>query len=139
MKKYIIIVISIFLVFILLMNYTKGDIKNINFQEYEQLISDQEDFILVLGQENCNYCKDYLSKLNRVIRQYKVTFNYLDIELLNKNEKTKLESKINFEATPTTIFIFDGEEKTKYDRITGTADYDYIIKRLIKTEYIKEA
>ncbi|MDD2377536.1 MAG: thioredoxin family protein [Bacilli bacterium] len=140
MKKSIIIAIAIcfsFILLIILMNYTKGEIKNITFEEYNNLINNKEDFILIIGKEECSYCKDYLETLNVVIKNYDVTFNYLDTSLLSIDEQKKL-NKYRIGGTPTTIFIVDGEEKTIHNRIDGTADYDYIVNRLISTGYIKE-
>ncbi len=140
MKKALIIIstlVIMFIILLVLMGITKGEVKEITFKEYMTKIENKESFILYIGSSDCSHCFEYSRTLGRVIKNHEVTFYYVDIKNFNQEEINKLKSKVRYEGTPTTAFIVDGEEKSTYQRIVGSEDYDYIINRLKETGYIK--
>jgi len=140
MKKILTIIsilVLMFVILLVLMGITKGEVKEITFNEYADMIESKESFILYIGSSDCSHCFEYRRTLDRVIKNQEVTFYYLDIKYISADDSKKLESKIRFKGTPTTVFIVDGEEKNTYQRIEGSKDYDYIIKRLKETGYVK--
>lgn len=140
MKKFLIIIatlVVVFIILVLLMGITKGEVKEITFDNYINMVEKKESFILFIGSRDCPHCIEYKRTLERVIKNYKVTFNYLDIKNLSDTQMNKLNSKVRFSGTPTTAFIVKGEEENTYKRIVGSEDYEYIVKRLKETGYIE--
>ena len=48
-----------------------------------------------------------------------------------------LKKIFNFDGTPTTVFVIDGEEKTAANRIVGEASEEKITKKLKSNGFIK--
>jgi predicted bacteriocin transport accessory protein len=112
--------------------------RTITYDKYKDMVANKESFILIVGAANCSYCAMYSQYMNAVIKDYNVEVNYLDISKMSEKELGEFTSVINYGgATPTTVYIVDGEEKNTYNRINGAKDYDYIVDSFRKNGYIK--
>lgn len=135
MKKIIMIMISCLL---LSGCGQKDPYKEVSYNNLNCMVEDKESFVLVIGSSECSHCVDYKTTMKDVVKKHNVTIHYIDISKLNSTELAKLRNKFSFTGTPTTIFVEDGKEKdAQFNRINGAKDYDTIIKRLKKNNYIK--
>lgn len=112
--------------------------EEIDYDKFTEKIENKDDFILFIGSETCQHCTAFKQTVNKVVTKYQVKIYYIDINKFDETEKNKFKTYINFSATPTTVFIYSGEEKTTYNRINGNLGYDKVIDRLTKEGYIKE-
>lgn len=112
--------------------------EEIDYEKFTEKMENKDDFILFIGSETCQHCTAFKETVNKVVTKYQVKIYYIDINKFDEIEKNKFKTYINFSATPTTVFIYSGEEKTTYNRINGNLGYDKVIDRMTKEGYIKE-
>lgn len=135
MKKIIMIMISCLL---LSGCGQKDPYKEVSYDTLNRMVEEKESFVLVIGSNDCTHCADYKTTMTDVVKRYKVTIHYIDVSKLDSNQVAKLRNKFSFTGTPTTVFVEKGKEKdAQFNRINGAKDYDTIIKRLKKNNYIK--
>jgi hypothetical protein len=60
----------------------------------------------------------------------------LETDLLSEEKYTELKTMFNFNGTPTTVFVIDGEEKTAANRINGDVSEEKIISKLKSNGFI---
>lgn len=112
--------------------------EEISYDEFITKIDNKDDFILFIGSATCSHCASFKTTINSIIQKYQIKIYYIDINKFNVDQENKFRSYINFGGTPTTVFIYSGEEKTTYNRINGNLGYDKVVDRLTKEGYIKE-
>lgn len=150
MKKGIIIIISILVVFLSIggliyasvtLNKKSEEMENhlveISFTELQEKIDNKETFILVYTQESCSHCMMYKPTLKEVLYEYDIYAYELQTDKLTTTEAAKLKDIANADGTPNTIFIKDGQEISTNVRIVGTQSKSYIVSRLKTLGYIK--
>ena len=140
-KNKVIILVSICLVilvgaFIADRIMGKSYYNEIKYNELIKKIENKEDIVLLISQTTCSHCITYKPKLKEVANDNKVYVYYIDVDLLNDDESSKLKSYVNYSSTPVTIFLKDGEEKTAANRINGDASTEKIIKKLKSNGFI---
>lgn len=110
----------------------------VSYDELQEKINNKDSFALVIGSNTCSACANYKKNMEEVIKDYQIEIFYLDCDKLSDEQDSKLYSKYVINATPTTIFIKDGEEESTYDRIIGASGYSDIVKNLKKHGIIGE-
>ena len=110
----------------------------ISYKNLNKMLEDKDDFVLFVGSSTCSACDSYKLTLNQVISKYNVNIKYIDLSKLSESQKGKLTSIFPISATPTTIFVEDGEEKDTHNRIIGSVKYSKIVEKLKENKYIKE-
>ncbi len=68
----------------------------IDYDEYTDLISNQDTHVIVIGQTTCSHCIAIKPALNQVAGQYNLTINYLNI-----TDMTEEENNLFFESLTT--------------------------------------
>lgn len=141
-KKKIIIVSCIFIVvlifgFIFINTFNKKYMSELKYNELMEKVDKKESFILCISQTFCEHCKNFKPKLEHVASNYKLMVYYIDVDLLSDDEKNSLKEKFNYSATPTTIFVVDGEEKTAATRINGDASEEKILNKFKSNGFVK--
>lgn len=111
--------------------------EEITYSQFQEKIKNKESFILFVGSSTCSACDRYKVTLNEIIEDYQVKIYYIDISKFDVTQQSEFLTVINFNSTPTTVFITDGEEKTVYNRIVGALSYSKIEAKLEKAGYIK--
>ena len=87
----------------------------IDYNKYEELLSDSGTNVIVIGQTTCQHCIAFKPAMNQVARDYGVTINYLDILKLSNTEYKKFSQSLedlgytDKLGTPLTLIIRDGE------------------------------
>ena len=115
----------------------KSYLKEIKYDQVMEKIDNKDSFVLLLSQTTCAHCMDFKPKLAKVAKKYKITVYYLETNLLDKDKHDKLREHFNFDTTPTTVFVIDGEEKTSANRINGDVSEEKIINKFKSNGYIK--
>lgn len=109
----------------------------INYQEYVNLMENDETFSLVIGSSTCSACALYKSTMERFINKYQINVRYIDLTKLSEEEYNLLRTEINFSSTPTTIFVEKGNHTSVYDRLVGSANFSNVVSAYTKKGYIK--
>ena len=114
----------------------KSYFNEISNNEILEKIENKENVVLLISQTTCTHCISYKPKLEEVANEYKINIYYIDVDLLDKEEASKLKEKVNYSSTPVTVFLKNGEEKTAANRINGDASKEKIIKKLKNNGFI---
>lgn len=112
--------------------------KEITYDEFKSKIENKEDFILFIGSETCSACSAYKFTVNKIVENYHLKINYIDISKLSDSELGELKSVVNFNGTPTTAFITNGKEDKNKKRIVGNQKYSKVVQKFKDYGYIKE-
>jgi len=110
----------------------------ISYTGLKQKMESKDTFVLVVGAAHCSACKEYKVTMEEVIKDKQIEIFYIDMDKLTEEEDAKLYSEFVVTSTPTTIFFKDGEQTRVYDRIVGAADYNEVVKKLIKHGFMEE-
>lgn len=115
---------------------SKSYFKELKFDEVIEKIENKDDFVLLISQTTCTHCISYKPKLEEVANEYKINIYYIEVDLLDDEERDKFSSYINFSSTPVTVFLKNGEESTVANRINGDASKDKIENKLKSNGFI---
>ena len=108
----------------------------IEYKDLIKKIENKEDLIVLISQTTCGHCVSYKPKLESVANDYKIDIYYIDVDLLNDDDRKTLESHINFNSTPITVFLKNGEETSAATRINGNASIEKIKNKLKSNGFI---
>ena len=114
----------------------KNYFNKIEYKALVEKIENKEDVIVLISQTTCGHCASYKPKLQDIANKYKIDIYYIDVDLLSEEENTELKKYINFSATPATVFLKNGEEKSAATRINGDASREKIEKKLKSNGFI---
>ncbi len=119
-------------------NLNRSYLVEVKYNEIIEKIKNKEDFIVLISQTTCSHCASYKPKLESVANEYKIEMYYVQVDLLNEEESIEFESYLNYDGTPATLFIRDGEEKTVASRINGDSSITKIKNKLKANGWIQE-
>lgn len=125
------------LVIFLLSGCQNKYLKEINYDEYKELIENKETFILEVMSTDCSACKNFKPKLKEVTEEYKVEVKYINLDKLSEEDYKNLFTETGISGTPTIIFYQEGIEETKASRINGSVSKDKIISKFKANNIIK--
>lgn len=91
----------------------------ISYDEYLEKVDNDETFPLVIGSAECSACGMYEGTMEIFIEKYQVEVFFIDISKLSTEERVNLNTQINYDGTPTTVFIEEGNLTSYYNRIDG--------------------
>ena len=112
-------------------------LKQLKYDEVMEKIQNKESFILVVSQTTCSHCKEYKPVFKKILKKNNLTAYYIEYDLLSDEEKKEFVKYINFDSTPVTVFLKNGEESTTANRIVGAREEEYIIGKLKSNGYIE--
>lgn len=140
-KKKVIILVSICLIILiggLIVDsiLSKSYLVELGYDEVIEKLENDESFVILFSQTTCNHCISYKPKLEAVAKEYKLEIYYIDIDLLSKEKRNDLGDKFNFDSTPITEFIKNGEETSVATRIEGDTSKEKIISKLKSNGFI---
>lgn len=116
----------------------KSSYKEISYQTFLDKMEKKETFILYIGSSTCSACSRFQPTLEKVIQEYHINVDYIDISKLTDEEMNEFGTIINFgNSTPKVYFIKEGEY-SQYNAIKGAQDYDYVVSKMEKNGYIKK-
>lgn len=143
MKKNLIIICAIVLVVILGIllfvnsKSSKYGLFELKYDDVIEKFNNKEDFVLVISQTTCEHCISYKPVLRSVSKKHKIKTYYIDVDLLNDKETEELKKYVSYSDTPSTLFIKDGTESTRANRIVGEATEEKIVSKLKQNNFIK--
>lgn len=105
--------------------------------EVIEKINNKESFVLVVSQTTCTHCISYKPVLESVAKKYKIKAYYVDVNLFSEEEDNEFKKYVSYSDTPSTLFIKDGEESTRANRIVGEANEEKIVSKLKQNGFIK--
>ena len=118
--------------------YENHRVEEIDYQTFFNKWKNKDSFILVVSKTKCPYCQLYLPKVEDIAKKYKIKVYYVNTDNFTADESNSFSSYIDYQgSTPTTVFITNGEEKSKLSRIHGNVKYEKIIEKFKKAGYIK--
>lgn len=140
-KKKVIILVSICLIVLIgaiIADRVLGKtyFKKIEYKEIIEKIENDESFVFVISQTVCNHCASFKPKIEKVANKYELNIYYIDVDLLTVDERNELKSYVNYDGTPATIFIKNGEETSAATRINGDASTKKIENKLKSNGFI---
>ena len=124
------------LIIITLMTGCSNVLQRVDFKELEEKIKNKESFILLISQESCSHCEDYTPKIKKVLKNNNLEAYNLNITYVSEEDFNKFKEIFEFEGTPSTIFIKDGEEQ-KNTRLVGNVSEKKLKEALKKEKYLK--
>lgn len=140
----------VFLLASLVLMLTRGrkipnHIVDIKYEEYSEIIKEEEYNIIILTSPTCSHCKNYKPRANFVADDYHLTIYNLDISNLTYEQYIEIHDKYKATKdnyidgkpsvlTPTTIITKNGEE---IDSISNNLGYDGLLELLKKYEIVK--
>lgn len=140
MKK--LLILTLILLPILLItgctNNSSSYLDTINFDKLNNLIENKESFILEIYQDGCSHCSVFNPRFKSVLNEYKVNAKAINVSNLSEKEFNEFRGIFGDIGTPTVIFIENGIEKTKINRLVGEASKKEIIRKLKQNGYIEE-
>ncbi len=137
MKKKILFVIMALLLVVVTGGGKERTYHEVSYDELNKMVKDKESFVLVIGSETCSACESYKPTMEKIITNYNVRINYINIYQLSEEEKAGLIQLAYYANTPTTVYFKDGVATDTYNRIVGAASYDTVLESLKKNGYIK--
>ena len=139
-KKAIIIVVICLIVligaFIADSLLSKSYLKQLKYEAVMEKLENKETFVLLLSQTTCSHCAEFKPKLAKVAKKYEAEIYYIEVNLINEEQKKKFKEYINYSSTPTTVFIRNGEEATSANRISGNVSEEKIVDKLKSNGFI---
>lgn len=135
MKKIILLILCIFT--LCACSY-KNYIINTSLDEVKTMINEKKTFVLYIGSSDCSHCKQFRPKLEDVTSEYEIEVYYIDTSKLDDNEYDALKEIVSFSGTPTTAFIYDGEDLGVQTHIDGDVSLESIKNSFKNNGYIKE-
>ena len=113
--------------------YENHRVEEIDYQTFFNKWKNKDSFILVVSKTKCPYCQLYLPKVEDIAKKYKIKVYYVNTDNFTADESNSFSSYIDYQgSTPTTVFITNGEEKSKLSRIHGNVKYEKIIEKFEK-------
>lgn len=112
--------------------YGKVGLNQVTYQEYAELVENNEAFIIVIERTGCGYCQMYMPILEEVTKEKKVSILYIDTETLTGEEFNLLNTKNaylkrNNWGTPTTLLMLGNRV---LDSIGGYVEKEEILSFL---------
>ena len=65
-------------------------LKDINFDEYKELVGQDSKNVIVIGQTTCSHCIAVKPVINRIAGNYNITINYLNLTKMKQDEQKEL-------------------------------------------------
>ena len=112
---------------------SKNYIKEIDYNQYKELISSNKTFILEVMRDDCINCKNFKPKLNEVAKEYNIEIMSISTDNLSDEEL----DVFGVSGTPTVIFYKNGKEETTAARIIGDTSKDKIVTKYKASDFIK--
>ena len=112
---------------------TDSNLTEITFNTMTKLFKTSKKSILVIEKADCEACQTYEPNLNYVLKELDIKAYKIDLYTLSTEEMNKLNSYVNFNGTPYTFIIENGQVKHSYagimDQDTTAAFIDYFYLR----------
>ncbi|WP_413497473.1 thioredoxin family protein [Carnobacterium maltaromaticum] len=92
----------------LLYFYNVSSLKKLDTNDLKSLTKQEGTHIVYIGIPTCEYCIDFVPKLNKVVKETNLEVNYYDTDKNRKDlQMTELLTELNVETVPAVIVVKD--------------------------------
>ncbi len=138
-KKIILIIVILLLVFTGCNKKNNSDyLIEIDYKEFKEKRENKETFFFEVIQDGCSACMSYSPILKETLTEYKIVGYQLNLSNMTNEEYDEFQLEFKITGTPTTIFLTEGEEISKMQRISGSTTKAKTISKLKANGYIKD-
>lgn len=140
MKKWKIISLILLVTFIFVgcAKEDKEYLVSISYSEFKEKRANKETFFFEFVQDGCSACMSFTPKLKEVLEENKITGYQLNLSSMTDEEYEEFQLEFKTSGTPNTIFLTEGEELSKLQRISGNVAKTKIVSKLKANGYIKD-
>lgn len=112
-----------------------AEVKQISYDDYDAMLSEEKTFILVISREGCGYCDMYLPIIKEVAEEEQLPIYSVDLATFTEEESAAFSESNSFLkkgdwGTPTTL-ILKGSEVI--DKLSGYTEKESVIEFFEKT------
>ena len=131
-----------FIYLFIVIGFTTGCMNNndrfvlITFDDLQEKLEAEESFPLYVGSARCSACAEFQPTLKRVVRNHDFVMYHVDLDTFNEEEQSQFINLFNISATPSLIYIIDGEETSTLNRVVGNVTEAELINSLKSSGYI---
>lgn len=95
--------------------------------DWSSIIDEDKITFVYVGRTSCEQCLDFKPMLERIVKEYKLTFYYFDTDV-NKDEKEEVIKRYNIIAVPSIVVLMKDDFYIIMD-----SDNDKIIAEILET------
>lgn len=91
---------------------------SISAKEVGEKIRNEDSFYIYFGRESCEYCREFLPKLNYIVKEKKIKVFYLNTQNTDNDTKIRqIRDTLNVEYVPEFIYVSKkGKSIERYDK-----------------------
>lgn len=115
-------------------------INYIDYNNFLNILNQETKSIIVIGKDDCKYCEDLKTILNKVAKNYNIVFNYINIVNFDSDDSKNVESKLlqlGYEDGFSTPILLIVENGNLLDYVVGASNEEYFIEKFIENGIIK--
>lgn len=115
-------------------------ITHINFDEFNNLLNNNEKNIIVIEKDDCKYCEQVSETLNNIAINYDVKINSINVGKIDSNIAIEIEKKLSdlkYNDGFTTPIIIIVENNKLLDYVIGASSEEYFIDIFSENGIIK--
>lgn len=141
-KTYIVIAVILITIAILGISYffktpKVSYAKELTVATLQEKINNKDTFFVVVKQDNCKHCQEYMPIYEKVLKDYELEGYYINLSYIDEEQGAIFDSLItNITGTPTTVFFVQGQESIM-ERVEGVKYEKSLIQKFKNTGYIK--
>ena len=107
-----------------------AEVKQISYDEYDTMLSEEKTFILVISREGCGYCDMYLPIIKEVAEEEQLPIYSVDLATFSEEESLAFTESNSFLkkgdwGTPTTLILRGSEV---IDELSGYTEKESVIE-----------
>jgi len=121
-------------------NELENKVNEIDYNLYKELLNSNEKNIIVIGNENNRDSNDVIENLNKIIYNYDIEVNYINIENIDSNLSNKVREKlenIGYSGAFSIPLVVVVESGKILDFAIGNSNEEYFVDIFIENGVIK--
>lgn len=83
--------------------------QKISMDQLEEKVEAQEDFLLYIGRESCSYCRVFVPKLTKAIKETHKTVYYVDSNEEEEGQIQDFSQKNGIKTVPSLVYYQSGQ------------------------------
>lgn len=121
-------------------NKTDDYINYINYNEFKNLINNDQKSIISIGKDECKYCSELIEIFNDIIEENDISIYYLNIKNLESEEALQVQEilkKLKYNdgfTTPLTLLV---ENNNLIDYVIGSSSEEFFVDKFRENGIIK--
>jgi thioredoxin-related protein len=118
--------------------YESSYLIELSYKELEEKIKNKESFMLIYTQTTCSHCHEFKPVLKRALAKQQYYGYEIVLDKLSKEDRGKINDIANVSATPTIVFIKEGQEINSSSRLVGIRSEEEVLNKLKYLGYIEK-